>query len=264
MKNTVITGDCLEILAMLSDKYEVIIADPPYNIGKDFGNDSDSQPLSEYLEWSKQWISLCLTRLSEDGLLFVYGFSEILARISSQYPLSNQKWLIWHYTNKNVPQSRWWQRSHESILVLWNGKRPDLYIDQIRIPYQQEYSVAGKVRSPNSPSGRLGHKSSVYTYHPAGALPRDVIEVPALAGGSGAKERWFLCLDCKEIHPPILWKSHKGHELMKHPTQKPMELTRQLLLSRLEPGNGKVLIPFCWFRFRMCSSAKPWFGFSRH
>ena len=28
---------------------DIIICDPPYNIGKDFGNDSDKQQINEYL-----------------------------------------------------------------------------------------------------------------------------------------------------------------------------------------------------------------------
>jgi DNA modification methylase len=31
---------------------------------------------------------------------------------------------------------------------------------------------------------------------------------------------------------------------MKHPTQKPMELTKRLILSRISGGKGKILIPF--------------------
>jgi len=32
-----------------SDSVDIIICDPPYNIGKDFGNDSDKQELDKYL-----------------------------------------------------------------------------------------------------------------------------------------------------------------------------------------------------------------------
>ena len=40
--------------------YDIIIADPPYNIGKDFGNDSDKQPMEDYLKWCDKWIKECL------------------------------------------------------------------------------------------------------------------------------------------------------------------------------------------------------------
>ena len=39
----VIYNDCIESLKkMEADSVDLIFADPPYNLGKDFGNDSDS------------------------------------------------------------------------------------------------------------------------------------------------------------------------------------------------------------------------------
>ena len=34
-----------------------MIIDPPYNIGKDFGNNSDLQTTDNYLVWCDQWIA---------------------------------------------------------------------------------------------------------------------------------------------------------------------------------------------------------------
>ena len=39
-------------------------------------------------------------------------------------------------------------------------------------------------------------------------------------------------------------KAHKEHKTFKHPTQKPFELTRRLLLAACPPEDAKVLIPF--------------------
>ena len=58
-KQEIIHGDSLEILPTLQENSaQIIIADPPYNIGKDFGNDSDKQPMEEYLKWSEKWIPI--------------------------------------------------------------------------------------------------------------------------------------------------------------------------------------------------------------
>ena len=63
-----------------------------------------------------------------------------------------------------------------------------------------------------------------YKAHEGGALPRDVIKIPALAGGAGMKER------------------------VDHPTQKPLALCEKLLRSCYQdpkdPLSGYVLIPF--------------------
>jgi DNA modification methylase len=43
-------GDCIELMTNIPDgSIDAIICDPPYNIGKDFGNKSDKQDFIKYL-----------------------------------------------------------------------------------------------------------------------------------------------------------------------------------------------------------------------
>lgn len=250
--NTIIAADTTKVLPELikaQKQYHVIIADPPYNIGKDFGNDAEVMPIDDYVQWSKSWIKDCLHLLTDDGLLYLYGFPEIIARISACFPIHEQRWLVWHYTNKTVPSLKFWQRSHETILCLWkpNMPRTNLEVDQIREPYTENFlkNAAGKKRK-DTPS-RYGSPGKITTYnaHKNGALPRDVIKIPALAGGAGRAERWFVCRTCEDqIYPPGELSEHREHDILKHPTQKPMELTKRLILSRINGANGKVLVPF--------------------
>ena len=251
-KSRLVCGDVVEVLAGLSDscKFDVVLADPPYNIGKDFGETDDNMPLADYLDWTHRWLGECFRLLAANGIIYVYGFTEILARVAAHYPVEQQRWLVWHYTNKTTPSGRFWQRSHESILCLWalDGPRPNLEIDQIREPYTQAYmSNAGKSRASTASrfNGNRTGRTTVYKAHEKGALPRDVLKVPALAGGAGASERWFLCHDCGDkVFPPSKINEHRGHKLFKHPTQKPMQLTRRLIRSRINGNAGRALIPF--------------------
>lgn len=218
----IIHGDCIMILPTLqSESAQIIIADPPYNIGKDFGNNSDKQPMNNYLEWCDNWINECLRILKANGTMFIFGFSEILALILSRISFDiNRRWIIWHYTNKNVASLNFWQRSHESILVLW--KKDKIFNrDDIREAYTDGFlnGAAGKERSSTKGRFSNGEKKTTYTAHPNGALPRDVIKIPALAGGAGMKER------------------------VNHPTQKPIALCEKLLKS-CKQSDGYVLIPF--------------------
>ena len=224
VRQDVIHGDTLLVLPTLqADSAQIIIADPPYNIGKDFGNDSDKQPMEEYLKWSEKWIKECLRILKPNGTMFIYGFSEILALILSKVPYDiNRRWIIWHYTNKNVASLNFWQRSHESILVLWKNDKV-FHRDDIREAYTEGFlnGAAGKERTATKGRFSKGEKTTTYTAHPNGALPRDVIKIPALAGGAGMKER------------------------VNHPTQKPIALCEKLLRSCKQPNTeGFVLVPF--------------------
>ena len=220
-KSQIIHGDCITILPTLeTESVHTIIADPPYNIGKNFGNDSDKQPIEEYLHWCEQWIKECLRILKSNGTMFIYGFSETLALILSKVPYNiNRRWIVWHYTNKNVPSLHFWQRSHESIIVLWKSDKI-FHRDEIREAYTEGFlnGAAGKERKATKGRFSNGEKTTTYTAHANGALPRDVIKIPALAGGAGMNER------------------------VDHPTQKPLALCDKLLRSCKQEGT--VLIPF--------------------
>ena len=66
-----------------------------------------------------------------------------------------------------------------------------------------------------------GETETIYNAHEGGALPRDVIKVPALAGGAGKKER------------------------VDHPTQKPLTLCETLIkAARNKEGETLLLVPF--------------------
>lgn len=245
-ESKILNGDVITCLEKIDkcNKFDVIIIDPPYNIGKDFGNNFDFMEINKYIQWSKKWLSLCFDVLADNGLIYVYGIPEILARFAVEYPINKQRLLVWHYTNKTTPCSTFWQRSYESILCLWKEDRPNLEIDQIREPYTENYlKCAGKERKETK--GRFGNKKTLYNVNSNGALPRDVIKIPALAGGAGKIERHFMCKTCDNIfYQSSELKNHENHDILQHPTQKPMQLTKKLIQSRINGNNGRALIPF--------------------
>ena len=235
--------DCIKGLKKLpKDSASIIICDPPYNIGKDFGNSSDKQSLIGYLKWCKLWIKECLRILRKDGILYIYGLSEILAHVQVRCLKDVQvRWLIWHYTNKVSPNSKFWQRSHESILCCFKVKEvPFFNIDLVREPYTESYKkLCGKARK--STKSRFGNKTTVYSVNDLGALPRDVIKTPALSGSYGSKER-----------------------VKEHPTQKPLILCEKLIKSTLNETDNLLVIPFVGSGSECVASKKlkvPFIGF---
>lgn len=220
--NQIYNEDCILGMKQInSESVDIIICDPPYNIGKDFGNDSDKQDMNAYLAWCDEWIAECLRILKPNGTFYVYGFSETLAFIRTRITC-NVRWLIWHYTNKVCPSLNFWQRTHESILCCYKNK-PNFNRDDVREPYTETFlkNAAGKVRKPTAGRFSDGTTETIYNAHEGGALPRDVIKVPALAGGAGKKER------------------------VDHPTQKPLGLCDTLIKACLNKSAGTmIVIPF--------------------
>src|SRR3954468_14148156 len=207
-------GDAIEWLEGLdAESVDLVFADPPYNLGRERWDAIGSS--TDYLEWSRGWISAAARVLRPDGSLYVCGFSEVLAdvkAVAAPY-FAGCRWLVWYYRNK-ANLGRDWGRSHESILHL---RRPDfaLDVDAARVPYN-----AHTLRYPSHPqaeSSRYGGKPYVWQPNPLGAKPRDVFEVPTLTNGMREKTA--------------------------HPTQKPLELVRRLVAAASRAG-GLVVDPF--------------------
>jgi len=218
--NTIYNIDALEGLKKVpSESCQIIIVDPPYFHAIKESWDNQWKNLDDYLIWCDKWLKECVRILKPKGTMYIYGFSETLAYIFVRLK-TNKKWLIWHYTNKTVPSLNFWQRSHESIICCWKDNRPDFNRDDVRIPYSESYlkNAAGKIRIGTK--GRYGSgKETIYTAHKNGALPRDVINIPALAGGAGMVEG------------------------VEHPTQKPLALC-DMLIKAAKNKENTVLVPF--------------------
>jgi len=68
----IVNDDCIkQMKEMDSDSADIIICDPPYNIGKDFGNSSDKQDMDKYLEWCDEWIGECIRVVKPKGTLYI-------------------------------------------------------------------------------------------------------------------------------------------------------------------------------------------------
>ncbi len=166
-----------------------------------------------------QWIREAARILTNDGSLYICGFSEILADL--KHPTSKYfhscRWLVWSYRNKaNLGTD--WGRAHESILHFRKSSGFSLRIDDVRIPYSRhtlKYPEHPQAETSNFGNGKVRQEN--WTPHPLGAKPKDVIEIPTTCNGMGEKTP--------------------------HPTQKPEALLRRLILAATDEGQT-VLDPF--------------------
>ena len=240
-------GDSIEWLKSLeSESADLIFADPPYNIQKAEWDKFESQ--EKYIEWSMQWIKEAARVLTQEGTLYIFGFTEILADLKhpSMKYFKGCKWLIWYYKNKaNLGKD--WGRSHESILHLRKGNKFTFNIDDVRIPYgRHTLKYPSHPQAVTSQYGNKGKRSDVWIPHPKGAKPRDVLEIPATCNGM--------------------------EEKTPHPTQKPEELIRRLMLASSNENN-MILDPFSgsgtslivaeqlnrkWLGCEICSEYNQW------
>jgi site-specific DNA-methyltransferase (adenine-specific) len=212
-------GDAIGWLKSLDgSSADLVFADPPYNIKK--AEWDDFETMQAYVTWSRAWIAEAARVLKPTGTLYVCGFSEILADVKvAVAPLfTGCRWLVWHYKNKaNLGKD--WGRSHESILHFRKGRTHTFNVDQVRISYGAhtlKYPAHPQAESSQYGNGRSSERDD-WTPHPQGAKAKDVLEIPTTCNGMGEKTP--------------------------HPTQKPEELLRKLLLASSN-ADDLVIDPF--------------------
>jgi site-specific DNA-methyltransferase (adenine-specific) len=79
-------GDCLDLLATIKDKsIDCVFADPPFNLDKYYGSarSVDKKPQTEYLHWTKRWVSECVRTLKPGGSFFIYHIPKTLIEIGA-------------------------------------------------------------------------------------------------------------------------------------------------------------------------------------
>lgn len=210
-RNKIHHGDTVEFLRTLPDESaQLIIADPPYNLGKDFGIGKKYKKVSEWLKWSKEWIDECSRILTPEGNLFIYGIHHYSCYIQChlyEIDMIYRRQIIWYYENG-------WSRytngpaSHYEPLLWFAHSKESIY-HPIREPYKSQERLKHKITK----------NGKTWTPHPEGRLAGDIWRFPTLAGRRFKEER------------------------TEHPTQKPMSLTNRIVTHFSNPGD-LVLVPF--------------------
>src|SRR5574344_797863 len=128
MNGTIICGSCDIVLKQLIEegkKYDLILTDPPYNINKDFGNNSDCLPLEEFIKTTRERVNMLKELLSDDGSLIWFGIHDYICYVQVimyDAGLSYRRLNIWHYEN-GFSRSKKEPATHYEPF-LWFSKSP--------------------------------------------------------------------------------------------------------------------------------------------
>jgi len=208
--NVIFNEDVLNGINKIPDNvFDLIIADPPYCLGKDYGNDSDKMKPEEYLKWSYKWIDAALPKLKKEGSFYIFltwQYSpEIFSYMKKKLIMMNE--IIW---DRRVPSmggsTRSYSSVHDTIGFFVKSKSYYFDLDSIRIPYDEETKKA------RTRSIFVGKKWLELGYNP--------------------KDLWSIT------------RLHKQDpEREEHPTQKPLELVNRMVLAS-SPEGGLVFDPF--------------------
>lgn len=208
--NKIFNEDMLKGIAQVpNDFVDLIVTDPPYCLGKDYGNNSDKLKPKDYLEWSKKWIDAIIPKLKNTGSFYIFltwqHSPEIFSYMKTKMIMLNE--IIW---DRKVPSmggsTRKFSSVHDNIGFFVKTKNYYFDIDSVRIPYDPETKKA------RTRSIFVGKKWLEVGYNP--------------------KDLWSVT----RIHA-------EDPERENHPTQKPLEIIERIIKVSC-PEQGVVLDPF--------------------
>lgn len=148
----IILGDAIKEMRKLPDEsVDLIIADPPYNLGKDYGNNHDLKGFEEYLLFSKEWIKEARRILKKTGTIYVYMgmrfVSYLYDILEREEKMFFNSWITWYYT-QGIGKKKGFSPRHDDVLMFNKSKKFTFNLDEIKVP-QKYYRKRNNMRGAN-------------------------------------------------------------------------------------------------------------------
>jgi len=130
----VYVGDCREVLPALTDTFDLIFADPPFNWKRDYdrwekgGAWDDDIPEDDYLDFTETWLDQCVERLADHGALWVNipdtWAAEIVVHLKKRR-LKMVNWCVWHYRFGQNTKGRFINSKVHALYFMKDPAHPD-------------------------------------------------------------------------------------------------------------------------------------------
>jgi len=208
-----ICGDAIALLASLvGAQFDLLFADPPYNLTKKFGKEKfNSRSSDDYETWLDSWLKLCVPLLKPTASIYICGdwrSSSAIQRVGSKY-FKLQNRITWEREKGRGAKGNWKNAAED----IWFFTMSDDFTFNLEAVKQRRRVVA-----PYRENGK----------------PKDWDES---ANGN-----------FRDTHPSNIWTDitvpfWSMPENTDHPTQKPEKLLAKIILASTNPGD-LVLDPF--------------------
>lgn len=205
----ILHGDALELLPTLrADSFNLLFADPPYNLTKRFGKETFRETDS-YAEWLDSWLGLCVPLLKQNASVYICGDWRSGAAIQSvgsrYFKLRNR--ITWEREKGRGAKANWKNAAED----IWFFTVSDEYTFDLDAVKQRR-----RVLAPYRENGK----------------PKD----------------WNADGNYRDTHPSNIWTDitvpfWSMPENTDHPTQKPEKLLAKIILASTMAGD-MVLDPF--------------------
>ena len=205
-------GDALTIMSeKIADcSVDLVFADPPYNIGKNFSGFSDKWKSDKaYAEWCYTWLQLCIQKLKPAGTLYVMCSTQGMPYIDDylRKHVNILSRIVWHYDSSGVQAKNYFGSLYEPILhCVKNRANYTFNSDDILV------------------EAKTGAQRKLIDYRKPTPQPYNTQKVPGNV--------WYF--------PRVRYRMP---EYEKHPSQKPEKLLERVILASSNRGD-MILDPF--------------------
>jgi len=210
-RDIVINGDAFLVLKkMPADTFDLLFADPPYNLTKKFGKEAFKQSTSdEYESWLDSWIKTCVPLLKAKASIYICGdwrSAAAIQRIGSKY-----------FRLRN--RITWEREKGRGAKANWKNAAEDIWF----------FTVSGE-----------------YTFNLDAVKQRRRVLAPYRENGK--PKDWDEEGKFRDTHPSNIWTDitvpfWSMPENTDHPTQKPEKLLAKIILASSNEGDH-ILDPF--------------------
>jgi len=207
-----VLGNCIEELKKIQDNtIDLIFADPPYNIGKDFGNNKDKwENTEEYINWCKIWIDECFRVLKNEGTFYFMTATQFMPYLdvycSEKYNVLSR--IVWSYDSSGVQSKKNFGSLYEPILMCNRDKKAKYTFNYKDILVEAKTGAKRKL---------IDYRKKIPTLYNTQKVPGNVWNFNRVR--------------------------FKMEEYEYHPTQKPEKLLERIILASSNE-NDIVLDPF--------------------
>lgn len=216
VRDRTIHQDCHAALPLLPQRtVDLLFADPPYNIDKDFnGRRFSSRALDKYEEWLSAWLEKALLLLKETATVYICGdwrSSTAIHRVLERHDLHIQNRITWKREKGRGAKTNWKNASEDIWFATLSSSNYTFNVDDVKLkrrvlaPYTDKSGKPKDWSEENGGRFRLTHPSNVWT----------------------------------DLTVPF-WSMPENTD---HPTQKPEKLLAKVILASSNPGD-MVLDPF--------------------
>ena len=218
----ILVGDCLQVLPSIPDEsIDLVFADPPYNIGKRFGQFKDCWSSDrQYAEWCYRWLDLVIAKLRRTGSLYVMSSTQAMPYLDLwlRERLTVVSRIVWHYDSSGVQARKHYGSLYEPILFC------------VKDPKAYTFNAAAiEVQT------RTGAVRKLIDYRKSTPSPYRNKKVPG--------NTWYI--------PRVRYRMPQYED---HPSQKPEALLERIVKASSNPGDT-ILDPFAG-TFTTCAVAR--------